>query len=151
MTDLDISELALASGDRNFQLNRSVPQVARCLRETIRADAFDWLAENSKRHFDLIVLDPPSMAKRESERVRAIRAYGRLASLAIGLPSHDGILVACSCSAHVSTEEFFGTVRKIASGTGRSCEEILTTAHAADHPATFSAAEYLKAIYLRIG
>jgi len=151
VTDLDISELALASGDRNFQLNRSVPQVARCLRETIRADAFDWLAENSKRHFDLIVLDPPSMAKRESERVRAIRAYGRLASLAIGLLSHDGILVACSCSAHVSTEEFFGTVRKIASGTGRSCEEILTTAHAADHPATFSAAEYLKAIYLRIG
>jgi 23S rRNA (cytosine1962-C5)-methyltransferase len=150
VTDLDISAHALAGGERNFALNQSIPQIARCRREAIRADAFDWLAENPERHFGLIVLDPPSLAKRESERRAAIGAYGRLVSLGLSHLSQGGILVACSCSAHVSPEEFFSAVRKALIRSARRFEEIQTTRHPADHPASFKAAEYLKAIYVRV-
>jgi 23S rRNA (cytosine1962-C5)-methyltransferase len=148
VTDLDISAHALAGAKRNFALNEARPAIAACVHETIKADALEWLSENSKRNFDLIVLDPPSFAKRESEKSRAIGTYNRLASLGIRHLQPGGILVACSCSAHVSAGEFFEAVGKAAKASKRKFRELETTGHAPDHPATFSEAEYLKAIYL---
>src|SRR5208337_1896420 len=109
----------------------------RCPRESVRADVFEWLAGPARPHFDLVVLDPPSLAKRESERAGAIRAYGKLAQSAIQHLSRGGILVACSCSAHVSAEEFFEAVRRAAARSGRGFAELQTTRHAPDHPTTF--------------
>jgi len=149
VTDLDLSAHALESARRNFRLNETEPAVARCRHESIQADAFDWLAGNRGRKFDLIVLDPPSLARREAERAGAIRAYAKLAESGLDHLSSGGILVACSCSAHVSVEEFFGAVRQAARTSGRKFTELRTTGHAPDHPATFPEAEYLKAIYLR--
>jgi 23S rRNA (cytosine1962-C5)-methyltransferase len=150
VTDLDLSEYALAGARRNFALNQAVPGVAGCRHDGIRADAFDWLAADPSRTFDLIVLDPPSLAKREAERARALGAYRRLNADALRWLAPGGVLVAASCSAHVSTEEFFGTVRQAARESGRVFTEWQTTAHAPDHPATFPEAWYLKAIYLRV-
>ena len=93
---------------------------------------------------------PPSLAKREVERGRAIRAYGKLAADGIKHLSDGGILVACSCSAHVGAEEFFEAVRHSAARAGRRLVELRTTRHAPDHPATFKEAEYLKGIFLRL-
>jgi 23S rRNA (cytosine1962-C5)-methyltransferase len=149
VTDLDISAHALASAERNFALNQSIPAIAHCRHERVQADALDWLAANQQRQFDLIILDPPSFAKREAERAGAIRAYKKLAALGLQHLAKGGILVACSCSAHVSAEEFFEAVRRSAAKSGRRFEELQTTRHAPDHRATFKEAEYLKAIYLR--
>lgn len=149
VTDLDISAHALASAQRNFALNQPNATIARCRHELAQADAFDWLAANESRQFDLIILDPPSFAKREGERAGAIRAYEKLAGLGIQHLTRGGTLVACSCSAHVTAEEFFDAVRRSAGKSARAFQEIQTTRHAPDHPATFKEAEYLKAIYLR--
>ena len=148
-TDLDLSAHALASAARNFELNNGVADPARCRHEMIQANAFDWLEENRSRSFDLIVLDPPSFAKRESERNGAIRSYEKLIASALNHLRRAGILVAASCSAHVSAPEFFTTVRRAATASRRPFEVIETTRHAPDHPATFAEAEYLKCIYLR--
>jgi 23S rRNA (cytosine1962-C5)-methyltransferase len=148
VTDLDISAHALASAERNFSLNQTDSAIAQCHHERIQADALNWLAGNDRRKFDLIILDPPSFAKRETERAGAIRAYEKLAGLGIQHLSKKGILVACSCSAHVSPEEFFEAVRRSASKSARGFEELKTLGHALDHRATFKEAEYLKAIYL---
>src|SRR5882724_4880067 len=59
VTDLDISAHALDSAERNFVLNQSDPAITRCRHERVQGDAFDWLAANEQRAFDLIVLDPP--------------------------------------------------------------------------------------------
>jgi 23S rRNA (cytosine1962-C5)-methyltransferase len=150
VTDLDLSSHALASAERNFALNRAVPSISCCRREGIQADAFDWLAANSSRRFDLMILDPPSFAKRESERVGALRAYGRLISLGVTHLSPGGILLACSCSAHVAAEEFFEAARRAVADSGRSFRELQTTGHAPDHSAGFDEAHYLKAIYLQL-
>ena len=150
VTDLDISAHALAAAERNFKLNQTEPAVARALHELVRADAFEWLAGNSRRKFDLVVLDPPSLAKREAERAGAIRAYGKLAESGLKHLLPGGVLVACSCSAHVTAEEFFSAVRQSTAKSGRKFVELRTTRHAPDHPATFAEAEYLKAIYLQL-
>jgi 23S rRNA (cytosine1962-C5)-methyltransferase len=150
VTDLDLSAHALASAKRNFALNATIASVAACSHELVRADAFVWLKPQPGRRFDLIILDPPSLAKREIERPGAIRAYGALASSGMGHLAPGGILVACSCSAHVSAEEFFTVVRRSAVESGRAFKELRTTRHAPDHPATFKEADYLKAIYLRV-
>jgi 23S rRNA (cytosine1962-C5)-methyltransferase len=148
-TDLDISAHALAGAKRNFALNRADPAVAACPHEMIQADAFGWLEQNPARQFGLVVLDPPSLARREAERAGAIRAYERLARLGLARLSEEGILVACSCSAHVAATEFFEAVRAAARRAGNRFEEIQTTGHAPDHPARIAEAEYLKAIFLR--
>ena len=152
VTDLDISPHALAAADRNFALNLDDPTIARCRHASVKTDAFDWLISPAAipRSFDLIILDPPSLARRESERAQAIHAYGRLTRSAIELLAPKGILVACSCSAHVSAPEFLDSVRNSAVESGRAFTELRTTGHAADHPATFPEANYLKAIYLAV-
>jgi len=148
VTDLDISAHALESAKRNFALNKDLSTVAECHHETIQADCFEWL-EKTQTQFDLVVLDPPSLAKRATERENAIHAYERLNSLGIQKLSHDGILVAGSCSAHVPAEEFFEAVRRAAKKSGRKFSELKTNLHPPDHPATFKEAEYLKVIYLQ--
>ena len=149
VTDLDISDHALESARRNFALNQADENIAACRHETIQTDAFAWLEQNMARKFDAVILDPPSLAKREAERAGAIQAYGRLAANGIRALKHGGALVAASCSAHVSAEEFFGAVRTAARNSGRSFSELETTGQPPDHPATFPEAQYLKCIYLR--
>jgi 23S rRNA (cytosine1962-C5)-methyltransferase len=149
VTDLDLSAHALLAAGRNFALNQALAPIASCTHECIQADAFNWLDSNADRKFDLVILDPPSLARRETERAGAIRAYGRLAASGLDHLSPDGILVACSCSAHVSAREFFDIVRRAVQESGRAYEELEITGHAADHPATFAEAQYLKAIYCR--
>jgi 23S rRNA (cytosine1962-C5)-methyltransferase len=150
VVNLDISRHALAAASRNSLLNESDARIRACGKESIQADAFEWLASNRDRKFGVIVLDPPSLAKRESERVGAIAAYGRLAALGIEHLAPGGILVACSCSAHVSEEEFFEAVRIAAARSKRGFSEIARTGQPPDHPAAFKEAHYLKAIYLAL-
>ena len=148
VTDLDISAHALTAAQRNFALNQNFPGVAACHHDTAQGDAFDWLADSAAK-FDLVVLDPPSLAKRATERAGALRAYERLATLGITRLAPDGILVAGSCSAHVPAEEFFEVIRRAAAKSGRKFAELKTLRHPPDHPATFKEGEYLKVIYLK--
>ncbi len=143
--DLDESPHALEAANRNFARNPGLATP----HETVQADAFDWLGK-TERLFDLVVLDPPSFAKRETERERAIGAYRRLAALGAARLRPGGILVACSCSAHVCAEEFFGAVREALQRAGRPWTELRTTRHPLDHPAGFREAEYLKGLYVRL-
>ena len=149
VTSLDISTHALDGAKRNFALNASDASVTRCHHETIQADVFEWLPSSADQRFNVVILDPPSLARRETERTEAIRAYQRLATDGIKRLESGGLLVAASCSAHVSAEEFFDAVRQAARSSGRRFSEWKTTGHAPDHPATIPEAHYLKCTFLR--
>lgn len=142
VVDVDISEHALESAKRNFALNGNLTSVHH---ESLQADVFDWL-RNSGETFDLVINDPPSLAKRERERSTAIRAYRKLNEGAIRRVGERGTLLAASCSAHVTEHEFFTAVRQAARDSGRPHREQWTKTHAIDHPANFPEANYLKAI-----
>ncbi|QTN34277.1 class I SAM-dependent methyltransferase [Akkermansiaceae bacterium] len=144
ITDLDISRHALDSAARNVSLN---PSLASVERHAVQADAFKWLEETEGK-YDLIITDPPSLAKRESEREGAVRAYGKLNAAALRHLRPGGILVAASCSAHVPEEEFLRVVETAARDTGRIFRVLWRSGHATDHPADFREAKYLKALCL---
>jgi 23S rRNA (cytosine1962-C5)-methyltransferase len=149
-TDLDISSHALDSARRNFALNAATPHIAACRHECAQADTFDWLAASPRADFDLVILDPPSLAKREAERAGAIQAYRRLTLLGLPRLRPGGILVAASCSAHVSAPEFHDAVLDALRSSRRKFVELVRTAHAPDHPATFPEAQYLKCVFARL-
>jgi 23S rRNA (cytosine1962-C5)-methyltransferase len=149
VTDLDISLHALDAAKRNFGLNQAEPAVVACGHRTIKAEAFEWLQASTASVFDLIILDPPSLAKRESERKGALQAYGKLVRSGIRLLRPGGILVAASCSAHVSATEFFEVIRDAAIASKRRFLELQTTQHPPDHPVAFREAAYLKCIFVK--
>src|SRR5690606_27544087 len=111
---------------------------------------FQWLQSGSWRDYEFVVLDPPAFAKRRSERPAAMAAYRRLAQLGSARLRSGGILLACSCSAQVSADDFFAAVLEGVRRAGKSAIQLLTAGHPPDHPATFPEAAYLKAIYLRL-
>jgi 23S rRNA (cytosine1962-C5)-methyltransferase len=148
---LDISEHALREARENFALNQAIPAVAAARHETVQADVFEWFRRREDRHaYGLVIVDPPSLAKRESERTKAIAAYRQLAASALEKVAPGGHLVSASCSAHVSETEFFDAVRAAAATSGRKWAELETTGHPGDHPARFAEARYLKCLYLRV-
>jgi 23S rRNA (cytosine1962-C5)-methyltransferase len=146
---LDASEPALASAERNFALNRHVPAVAAAHHSILAADAFAALADlrQAGRRFELVVVDPPALAKQESEVGGAIEGYRRLTALALGLLAPGGTLVMASCSSRVSAHAFFGAVTRAAAEAGRPLREIDRTGHPIDHPVRFPEGAYLKCLF----
>jgi len=148
VVDVDISQHALESGERNFALNRGVAEVAACPRDAVKADVFDWLAK-ARGGYGVVVVDPPSLAKRKGEVEGALKAYGWLAAASARLVGSRGILALASCSAHVPAELFFEATTEAIRGAGVVFEELGRWLEPADHPATFLEARYLKCVFLR--
>ena len=146
---LDASAPALAAAERNFALNRDLPTVAAVHHTVLAADAFVALANLRGRgeRFDLVIVDPPALAKREDEVDGAIQAYARLTGLALGVLRPGGTLAMASCSSRVSAERFFATVNRAAQQAGRPLCEIDRTGHAIDHPVRFPEGAYLKCLF----
>ena len=144
---LDISRQALAMAQKNVALNFSEAQ-----HRIIAGDAFEVLAEMNAagQKFDLIIVDPPSFAKREKERTKALESYARLTRLAAGLVARNGLLLMASCSSRVNADDFFTTITSTLSAAGIAYEELEKTRHDIDHPIDFPEGSYLKSIYLRI-
>lgn len=145
---IDISERALHTARTNFELNRSA--VAGATVSMTCDDAFDAMRAMTRRGdgpFDLIVVDPPAFAQNQAAVPRALGAYARLTTLALGLLRPGGAIVLCSCSSRVTNDEFFDTITGAAAGAGRPLRETTRTFHALDHPVRSEFGGYLKALF----
>lgn len=102
--------------------------------------------------FGGIVLDPPKFARSRSALDEALRAYHWLNRLAVGLMEPGGILVTCSCSGHVSREDFLYMLVGVAQHTGREIQVLEQRGASPDHPisATCLESEYLKCFICRV-
>ena len=138
---LDISRPALAAAQQNAALNSHVGSY-----ETVCADAFDQLKGWAKagKKFDLVIIDPPALAKKQSEVELALRKYAQLANLGARLTDRRGLLMLASCSSRVDTETFFRINRESLPDNFRLIEN---TAHDVDHPVGFPEGAYLKTGY----
>jgi 23S rRNA (cytosine1962-C5)-methyltransferase len=114
----------------------------------VQADAFEWLRQPRSDRFDLVILDPPSLARRQTDRPAALKAYEALAASGFALTAPGGITVCCSCSAHIRADEFFQLVTEAARATNRPFAAMHQTREPLDHHGTFPEAEYLKALYI---
>ena len=148
VTSLDISAQALEVARANVALNFSdAPH------KTIAGDAFEVMAklQKERKTFGLVIVDPPSFAKKASEVEGAKRAYQRLTALAVPLVERGGILLLASCSARVDAESFYEMQRQALNYSGRKWKELERTGHDVDHPATFAEGKYLKSLYVELG
>lgn len=149
VTALDISPAAIKALERNIQSNHL--ELARV--ETMVADAFvgmQTLADRDRK-YELVVVDPPAFAKRQSEVDGALRSYRRLVKLALALTARDGILMMSSCSSRIQPQRFFDLAVNTANQAGCRLEIIARSSHAVDHPIGFPEAEYLKALFAIAG
>ncbi len=144
---LDISKQALKMAEENAGLN---PHSG--AHQIMATDAFEGLQKliNQKRLFDIVIIDPPSFAKRESEIVKAKSSYARLAKLGSQLVVPGGILVLASCSSRIKAEDFFAIIEENIAGSGRTYEILEKTGHDIDHPVTFPEGAYLKCGYYKL-
>lgn len=149
VVSLDVSRPALTAAVRNFALNQDHSSVAACAHEILAEDAFEALTRLGRegRRFDLVIVDPPTFAKKQDEVTAALRAYTRLTRLALGVLQPGGTLVQASCSSRVSAEQFFETVNRAAVEAGRPLREIELTGHPQDHPISFREGAYLKCLF----
>jgi 23S rRNA (cytosine1962-C5)-methyltransferase len=102
--------------------------------------------------FGAVVLDPPKFARSRRAVDEALRAYHWLNRLAVGLLEPGGILVTCSCSGHVTREDFLYMLVGVAQHTGREIQILEQRGASPDHPINASCleSEYLKCFICRV-
>ncbi|ADD67809.1 putative RNA methylase [Denitrovibrio acetiphilus DSM 12809] len=146
VASLDISKPALEACGDNFRLNGF-----RTPHRLICGDAFEEMEKLRKNgeKFGMVIVDPPSFARKQSDVNGAFKAYEKVNRIAVNLIEKGGILAAASCSARVSAEEFFNIVLKVCRASGRKFSELERTGHAIDHTAGFDEGSYLKCIFVR--
>lgn len=144
----DSSQRAVAQAQTNAERNGLHNVRFEC------GDVFDTLhaLKTAGEQFDGIVLDPPKFARSRGAVEDALRAYARLNRLAIDLLAPGGILVTCSCSGHVTRDDFFFMLVGVAQQSGRDIQVLEQRGAAADHPvsATCPETEYLKCFICRV-
>jgi 23S rRNA (cytosine1962-C5)-methyltransferase len=145
-TDEDAQAVARASANatRNGLANLTVE----------KANAFDLLRslEAAGRKFDVVVLDPPALAKRNSGDNAAERAYRELILRGLRITESEGLVVACSCSGRISREHFDTIVAEAAADSGRSVQVLARMGAGRDHPELVGVPEtgHLKCWVLRV-
>lgn len=148
VTNLDMSQPALDIAQQNLDLNELKTPV-----EHIQGDVFKVLREyqQSRRRFDVIVLDPPKFVDSKANLTRACRGYKDINRLAAELLNPGGILLTFSCSGLLSSELFQKVVADGVLDAGRDMHIIERLFQAPDHPVSMPYPEglYLKGLVLR--
>lgn len=147
---LDASKDALALNRLNLEFNNlPIDRV-----EYQVGDAFQLLRKfrDSRRIFDMIVLDPPKFAPTAAQAERAARGYKDINLLAFKLLRPNGILVTFSCSGGVSAELFQSIVAGAAQDAGVNAQILEYLHQDVDHPVALSFPEgaYLKGLLIQI-
>lgn len=147
VTSLDISAQALEMAKKNALLNLENPPL-----RTLAQDAFKAMEalHHAGEKFDLVIVDPPSFAKKASEITGALHSYNRLAQLAIPLVASGGTLILASCSSRISAEDFFTTTQQALLRSQRPHHELERSFHDVDHPIGFPEGAYLKCVYYQL-
>jgi 23S rRNA (cytosine1962-C5)-methyltransferase len=145
VTAVESSAEALALAERHLE-----PWAARLALRLARDDVFTFVRRD-EGSYDLVVVDPPPLARRGSDVARAARAYKDALLGALRRSAPDALLLAFSCSHHVGPDLF----RKIAFGAsldaGRPLAVLAELGAPSDHPVSLDHPEgrYLTGLLLR--
>jgi 23S rRNA (cytosine1962-C5)-methyltransferase len=122
--------------------------------DLLEGDIFQVLRSfrDSRRTFDMIVLDPPKFAPTTAQAERATRGYKDINLLAIKLLKPDGLLVSFSCSGGISADLFQKIVAGAALDAGVDAQILEHLHQAPDHPVAlnFPEGSYLKGLVVRV-
>lgn len=150
ITACDAAAGAVEAAQRNFARNdlQAVP------RTFLVQDCFQLLDQYAAggRRFDVVILDPPSLARDRGSRRAAQRAYVRLNQRAIQCIEPGGLLASASCTSQVSPQTFVEALAEAARRAGRRLLILHQAGQPVDHPvaAHFPEGRYLKFVLGRV-
>jgi 23S rRNA (cytosine1962-C5)-methyltransferase len=148
VTAVDSSAEALQMLDHNLLLNELPGDKV----EVMEGDVFKVLRtfRDSRRDFDMIILDPPKFAHNRSQAQKAARGYKDINLLAFKLLRPGGTLVTFSCSGGISAELFQQIVAGAALDAGAEAQIVERLSQSSDHPVAlhFPEGEYLKGLVI---
>lgn len=128
VTSVDIAQGALDLAQEMWVINN-----IKSPHETICADVFEYL-ESPKDKFDIVICDPPSLAKSENQKELAMNKYIEAFSLAAKKVSTGGHLVLSSCSSHISFNDFEVIANEALSKARKRGQTLRISGQGADHP-----------------
>jgi 23S rRNA (cytosine1962-C5)-methyltransferase len=136
---------ALALARENLSAN-----AASAPAELVRGDAFEFARAQGER-FDLIVVDPPPLARARRDAPSAARAYKDVLLGALRRAAPDAWLLAFSCSHHVGAELFAKIAAGAATDAQRDAQIVRVLGAPSDHPVSLHHPEgaYLTGLLLR--
>jgi len=148
VVNVDASQTALAIAKKNLVLNKFKVNSA----DFVTIDIKKYLTEVNQGNFDLIILDPPAFIKDHHKKAEGLKGYRHLNETAMRLLPNEGILVSCSCSAHVNLEEWRFLLTDSAARAGVSLQILEVFTHGLDHQqlSAFIEGEYLKVVIGRV-
>ncbi len=145
---LDSSQGALDEAVENARLN-GVDKIIHFEKK----DTFKAVRELKKENkiFDVILLDPPPLAKSVHDLPEARNALKRLMGNSLDMLNPGGALVVATCSHHFSWTLLEGTVREALEESGRTFRLLERLTQPEDHPIIVSIpeTEYLRGLVLR--
>jgi 23S rRNA (cytosine1962-C5)-methyltransferase len=143
---VDASESALRFAEENARLNGVADRM-----EFVKDDAFDFLkrAREERRHYDVVVLDPPAFIKRRKDLSQGVEAYRRLNQAALQVLAYGGVLVSASCSFHLPRETLHDLLRGSARHVDRHLVFFARGGQGPDHPIhpAIPETDYLKVFF----
>jgi 23S rRNA (cytosine1962-C5)-methyltransferase len=142
---VDTSETAIAQAQRHADEN-GVGDI--CTFRT--GDIQDALQE--KERYDVIILDPPALAKNRRYLDKALGAYRALNRDAMQAVKPGGYLITSSCSQPVGLDDLKSVVKRAAGSAQRQARLLEIRGAAPDHPVHLSIpeTEYLHCLVLQI-
>lgn len=144
VTAVDISASAVEMAKANAARNGLQDKI-----HFLTADVFDLLpalAEEGKKPFDFIILDPPAFTKSRKTVNSAERGYKEINLRALKLLPRGGYLATASCSHFMPAELFVKMLRSAALDAGVELRQIEARQQSPDHPILWNVPEtdYLK-------
>jgi len=139
---VDVSEPAIRLAEENFAINKLDANEHKFLVQ----DVFDHLNEIKPSEYDLIIIDPPSMARKRNQVKQAIKAYTSLNTKALNKLPENGILVTSSCTTHIDELTFIKIIHQSAVNAGCQLKVLHSATQPHDHPynLSFPEGKYLK-------
>jgi len=148
IVNIDTSEKALELARENIKLNGL--SLKKCT--FINEDVKNYL-KNLNEQFDLIILDPPAFIKDRRKMNEGISGYKSINEMALRMLIDGGIMVTCSCSAHLRLDNFRFLLSEAGGKVGKRLSFLETYTHGIDHIqlVPFTEGEYLKCFFISIG
>lgn len=149
-TFIESSAGAMARGERDLERNGFAGRGA-----WEKADVSRWLRQAPEAQWDLVICDPPPLARRRDDVEKAARAYKDLNRLALRRLRPGGALFTFSCSGAIDGRLFRQILFAAAAeaSTGRRVPRLLAPLAAApDHPVSIfhPEGEYLKGWWMEV-
>lgn len=139
VTAVDSSQRALNLARRNITAHGGQAV-------TVRLDVVEKLAGLEGGPWDVVICDPPALARRRKDLPKAARAYQKVNREALRRVAPGGLIATCSCSGLLEENAFRALLGHAAFQARRTVRWVARGGQGADHPvlATFPEGRYLK-------